>query len=147
MSDIFICDISIVNSDLTSINDDYRLTPNPNGLIELGVAIEVLGWDRIICINNNKYSVPEKLPSNIRGNRISTYDSRKSIKTAKVDLSKALTHAISSIISDYYEILEKHNQRDYLIHDKGIFKKYDYLLSYFELDSSINTISNGISIN
>ena len=42
---LFICDISIVNSDYTG-----RKTPNPNVLIELGYAASKIGWDRIICL-------------------------------------------------------------------------------------------------
>src|SRR5476651_2066104 len=41
-SDIFVCDISIINHiSLT------RSTPNPNVLYELGFASAILGWDRI----------------------------------------------------------------------------------------------------
>ncbi len=42
---IFICDISIINSDTTA-----RKTPNPNVLIELGYAAKVLTWNRVICV-------------------------------------------------------------------------------------------------
>ena len=40
---LFIADISNITS------TDKRTIPNPNVLIELGYAINILGWDRIIC--------------------------------------------------------------------------------------------------
>src|SRR5262245_32315460 len=44
-SQIFVADISIINSSSSS-----RKTPNPNVLIELGYAIKKLGLDRIIMV-------------------------------------------------------------------------------------------------
>ena len=38
--DIFVCDITTINSDQTG-----KKTPNPNVLIELGYAISTLGWE------------------------------------------------------------------------------------------------------
>ena len=50
--DVFIADISIVTGDKEK---GYRLSPNPNVLIELGYAISILGWDKIILICNDSY--------------------------------------------------------------------------------------------
>jgi len=46
-SDIFICDLTTINTNATDIQ---RKTPNPNVLIELGFAISQLGWHRIIML-------------------------------------------------------------------------------------------------
>lgn len=69
MADVFVADISIINS-----NQDSKATPNPNVLIELGYAISQLGWDRIILVQNTDFGPPEKLPFDLRGRRVVTYD-------------------------------------------------------------------------
>lgn len=68
-SSVFICDLSIVNG----ISEEYRSTPNPNVLIELGYAISELGWDKIILIMNEVYGGIDLLPFDLRGRRILSY--------------------------------------------------------------------------
>lgn len=67
-SDIFVCDISIINLSSTG-----RPTPNPNVLYELGFASALLGWERIIMIQNTAFGNIEKLPFDLRGRRILQY--------------------------------------------------------------------------
>ncbi len=72
-SSLFICDISIINNESTE-----RKLPNPNVLIELGYAIGVLGWEKIICIMNEDYGSVSLLPFDLRQHRIVTYSGRES---------------------------------------------------------------------
>jgi len=77
---IFVGDISIINKNLgspTSQTTTYRLTPNPNVLIELGYAARHLGWDRIICVFNNVFGKVEELPFDLRPRRILSYHKTK----------------------------------------------------------------------
>jgi len=67
-SDVFVCDISIINS-----HTEGRYTPNPNVLYELGYASAILGWERIILVQNVAYGGPEILPFDLRGRRILQY--------------------------------------------------------------------------
>ncbi|HKZ43518.1 MAG TPA: hypothetical protein VJZ78_00605 [Anaerolineales bacterium] len=67
-SHIFVADVSIIN-----INDHSRKTPNPNVLIELGFAINVLGFDRILMVMNTAFGNPEVLPFDLRMKRIISY--------------------------------------------------------------------------
>jgi len=69
ISDIFIADVSIINSGTKA-----RKTANPNVLIELGYAVSQLGWDRVIMIQNTYYGSPEDLPFDLRGRRVITYE-------------------------------------------------------------------------
>lgn len=69
MADVFVADISIINS-----SQESKSTPNPNVLIELGYAISQLGWDRIILVQNVTFGSPERLPFDLRGRRVVTYD-------------------------------------------------------------------------
>ena len=64
--DVFIADISIVTGNKEK---GQRLSPNPNVLIELGYAVSILGWEKIILICNEVYGKDEDLPFDIRQHR------------------------------------------------------------------------------
>ena len=64
--DVFVADISIVTGDKEK---GQRLSPNPNVLIELGYAISILGWEKIILTCNEIYGKDEDLPFDIRQHR------------------------------------------------------------------------------
>lgn len=76
-SDAFVADISIVHT------ADGRAFPNPNVLVELGFAVGVLGWERVILIANIAYGPLEVLPFDLKQRRITPY------RCAQSDLSKA----------------------------------------------------------
>ena len=57
-SQVFVADVSLINGVISQ-----RPTPNPNVLIELGYAVAVLGWERIIAVFNLAYGKPEQLPA------------------------------------------------------------------------------------
>lgn len=67
-SDVFVCDVSIINS-----KSEKRQMPNPNVLFELGYASAILGWDRIIMVQNIAFGDIDKLPFDLRGRRILQY--------------------------------------------------------------------------
>ncbi len=101
--DVFICDISIVNSSCV----DSRITPNPNVLIELGYAIGTLGWKKIILVMNEAYGRIETLPFDLRGRRVLSY------KIAEDTIDKAIERKkIASIL--------KNGIKDILLHFKDI---------------------------
>lgn len=87
---LFICDISIINSEY-----DGRKTPNPNVLIELGFAVKCLGWDKVICIFDNNSGKIEDLPFDLRQKRVMTYDSKDSTEKNRIIL--ALRENIKSL--------------------------------------------------
>lgn len=64
--DAFVADISIVTGNK---ENGQRLSPNPNVLLELGYAISLLGWDKIILFCNDVYGTNEDLPFDIRQHR------------------------------------------------------------------------------
>ena len=66
---VFVADITPINGP----NSDFRITPNPNVLLELGYALATgFGRTRIICVINTHY-LPNgdlrKLPFDLRGSR------------------------------------------------------------------------------
>ena len=75
-SDAFVADISIVTGDK---HKAQRLSPNPNVMLELGYAIALLGWDRIILFCNEVYGTDEDLPFDIRQHRQIKYSLKQMI--------------------------------------------------------------------
>lgn len=96
-SSVFICDVSIINGQ----DNNSRLTPNPNVLIELGYAISKLNWNKIILVLNEEYGSVESLPFDLRGRKVLTYkissdSNNKAAERKKV--SAILKHGISEIL-------------------------------------------------
>jgi len=67
-SQVFVCDVSIINH-----RSDFRKTPNPNVLVELGYALRAMGERLIIMVMNTPFGSPENLPFNLRQKRVVTY--------------------------------------------------------------------------
>jgi hypothetical protein len=98
-SDVFVCDISIINFSSTG-----RSTPNPNVLYELGFASAILGWERIIMIQNTAYGSIEMLPFDLRGRRILQYNLDTSIENRseeKNKLKKTLVEIFQNALKHY----------------------------------------------
>lgn len=112
--DVFIADISIVTGDKE--NGD-RLSPNPNVLIELGYAISILGWDKIILVCNEIYGKDEDLPFDIRQHRRVTYrlhpDDPKAPEREK--LSSYLKSKIIEIIQNLQNPITGSKEPDLLV--------------------------------
>lgn len=94
-SDIFIADITIINSDQSS-----KKTPNPNVLFELGFAVSELGWDRIIMVYNRSFGdFPNDLPFDLDRRRVSAYCiKQKDDKNGKGVLTETLRVALLGIL-------------------------------------------------
>lgn len=87
-ADMFIGDVSLC---FTTNQGNGKKSPNPNVLIELGYAIRVLGWDRIICVFNKSYGKPEELPFDIQHHRLLSYSfDGKSNNEVKMDLAETI---------------------------------------------------------
>jgi len=78
-SSLFVCDVSIINA-----ADGCRKCPNPNVMIELGYAVKVLGWERVICFFNLEYGKIDDLPFDLRQKRILAYDCLKENEQKRV---------------------------------------------------------------
>ncbi len=143
--DIFICDITIINKNFINKLFKLRLTPNPNVLIELGYAINILGWDRIICVQNIENSNIEELPFDIRGHRITPY--KGNTQNYKVELTSILTIAIESIINNYDEIINKQAKNNNKNHDLNIYYKISNICDETILHDSISTAVNSLYTN
>lgn len=96
-SDIFACDVSIINQ-----GEKSRPTPNPNVLIELGYAVKALKPERIIMIMNTAFGGPELLPFDLSKKRVSTYrisEDDVDKATERKKLTQLLVDAIKTIVS------------------------------------------------
>jgi hypothetical protein len=67
-ADIFIADVSIINS-----GQPGRPTPNPNVLVELGYAINSIGWGRILLLYNLAFGAETDLPFDLDKRRLILY--------------------------------------------------------------------------
>lgn len=108
-SDVFVCDVSIINS-----SSKKRRSPNPNVLFELGFASAILGWDRIIMIQNEAYGGPDKLPFDLRGRRILSYYLNETTNSRSEERKKLLNSLVATFEEafryykkDYFGIKEK----------------------------------------
>lgn len=110
-SDIFVCDISIINK-----NQDGRKTPNPNVLFELGYASAILGWERIIMIQNTAYGNIEDLPFDLRGRRILQYFLDDSVDSKKDEKEK-----LKNNLSNVFKSAFRHYSSEYIAKEKNIW--------------------------
>lgn len=145
IADIFICDVTLVNKNWLNKILKYRITPNPNVLIELGYAINQIGWERVICINDLQYSNPEELPFDIRGHKIISFNSLED--NFKESLKSQLLFSISTIIKDYEQILKQQNEKNNKTHDLNIYYKFTKLCNEATLIDSISLSVDNLFIN
>lgn len=97
-SQIFVADVSIINSRSRS-----RHTPNPNVLIELGYAIASHSTDRIILVLNTAFGRPEKLPFDLKMNRVITYhltEDQQDKASIRKQLERSFNQAVRTILND-----------------------------------------------
>ncbi len=144
-SDIFVCDVTLINN--TRINRILkgRLTSNPNVLFEFGYAVKNLGWERTIILNNLKYGKSELLPFDIRNHRVTTFNTKS--KKHKEELTQTLTYAIGKIIEDYEEIQNRHNVNNFKSHDIEIFEKINQLIPENLLNDSLSCAATSLFTN
>lgn len=100
-ADIFVGDVTITNAAYAPAG---RTAPNANVLVELGFAVGVLGWDRVICLLNKECGhLAPSLPFDVRHRRISVYklsdhESAKAKNKADGALTELLVAAITETI-------------------------------------------------
>ena len=90
--DILIADTSIINS-----GSKFRLTPNPNVMFELGLAVEAKGWNKIILVLNDVFGSFEKLPFDIKTRRGIKFTLNKKNKTKNTTLDELANDFYSAI--------------------------------------------------
>ena len=117
-ADAFICDITTINKEaIETIKNlqategrtkpqEVRTVPNPNVMIELGYAIALLGWERIIMLFNTSYGDLKDAPFDIVVNRITDYHlspktedvTEKQLQGNQKQLSEKIHEALKLII-------------------------------------------------
>lgn len=97
-SSAFVCDVSIIDSKAK------KPSPNPNVLIELGYAVKVLSWNRIILVMNTDYGKPELLPFDLRPRRVLAYNISKDAEEKAPERNKLQNNLVVALKS----IFENH---------------------------------------
>jgi hypothetical protein len=96
---LFLCDVTFI-----ARATNGRALPNPNVLIELGYAVARKGWERIICVMNEEYGGPSKLPFDLQHRRwpiqyrLAATANEGKITDERERLSQAIEHAIRTAI-------------------------------------------------
>ncbi|WP_419685907.1 TIR domain-containing protein [Serratia marcescens] len=124
LCNIFIADVSIISPK----NNKNILTPNPNVMFELGLAVAEIGWPRIICLVNENYEhTINDLPFDIRGQRVSPYNSDASEDKLTENLYDYITAIIDKNPKTPQELRGVSIQQ--IQHERNI-KNITFIMSY-----------------
>lgn len=97
-ADAFVCDITTINQ---GAPDGQRRVPNPNVMFELGYAVSILGWERIIMLFNTEYGDFSKdAPFDIDRHRASFYHlpSSSKGKTSAKKVNKTYKQSLFDLV-------------------------------------------------
>jgi hypothetical protein len=103
-ADAFICDITTINLKYNPTPRDR--VPNPNVVFELGYAVALLGWERIIMVFNKAFGAfPDDMPFDFDRHRASHYhldllgaSDETAAKTTRTALASLCREAIKQIL-------------------------------------------------
>lgn len=103
--DVFVADVSGVTTYHPLDNEGnpterLKMSPNPNVLLELGYAAQVIGWENIICIMNEDYAADGEIPFDIDHRRLTRYSLKDREKS---DVRKELRDIIFSTVLNVME--------------------------------------------
>ncbi|PKN75412.1 MAG: hypothetical protein CVU49_03890 [Candidatus Cloacimonetes bacterium HGW-Cloacimonetes-2] len=101
-SDVYVCDVTLINSDCKCSRDGkpLRKTPNPNVMFEFGYALRVLGWERILILIHSDYCSISELPFDISRRFTLSHNCNEQNRKDEVKrLSEVLTQQIQAIIA------------------------------------------------
>ncbi|KXL53770.1 hypothetical protein CLNEO_09960 [Anaerotignum neopropionicum] len=136
----FVADISLINGNVHGC----KKTPNPNVLLELGYAVNKIGWERVICVFNKIFGTINDLPFDLRNRRVLTYETindkenekKKLISTFRLILEENYNRALfSNELMDYY------NGDIYLSMFRLIMDNSKVLQGYNKHTSTLSTVS------
>jgi len=104
--DIFIADVTAVCK-FQSVDKDghpngkLKLMPNPNVMLELGYATQVVGWENVICILNSDYGSFDDMPFDIANRRLTPYSLKDG--KSKGDVRRYLRAIIQETVENILE--------------------------------------------
>jgi hypothetical protein len=136
---VFVCDVTIIDP------KSKKPSPNPNVLLELGYAIKVLGWERIVMVMNTEFGNPTILPFDLRARRVTTYAIAKDTvekAPARNSLKKTLVAALKLIFEGHGSQSGKSvmtDSSDSSATDRQLLKEF---MQSLPSDGSINFIDN-----
>ena len=95
-ADMFVADVSSINSQQM---DERKKTPNPNVGFELGYAVAVLGWKRIILLVNEVHGSLSALPFDFDRHRVFSFQLAEN-RGSEQHLRGTLRKAIELILNE-----------------------------------------------
>lgn len=139
--DLFVADVTIINQDYNG-----RKVCNPNVLVELGVAISSLGWDRIVLLNCSDFGTVNDLPFDFNHHRTLSFSladnkresSRKQIKNRiTISLQQLLSKGLLHGGNPESVAIKKHLYTNILRALSNALNNRPVIVSNSELDSLI----------
>lgn len=103
--DVFVADVSMTKAETSK---GRRNTPNPNVMFELGYAMALHTWDRILMILDTGSGTPDDLPFDFRHHRVVTYSLRTGeagIDYARVTLGTDLRASLGAVLNGNLRLL------------------------------------------
>lgn len=101
--DIFVADVSFINSAQTLLCPEARKTPNPNVLIELGYAVKSLGEARIILLADLQCGPIGEMPFDISHKRIVGFSLDGKDAKERANEKERVAGLIATTISQLHE--------------------------------------------
>jgi len=159
-ADIFVCDLSIINGNISKEHLQYvlsksvtgkddnsilfshpeyidelvkqnRLTPNPNVIFELGYALNQLGYERIIMIINSAFGSLDQLPFDLKTKRIHQYNLSIDAKNRN-QVKTDLINFFKEALGYVLQNISEHEQ----FSDEGNYSLYDLVLEKIRNNSA-----------
>lgn len=111
----FVADLSFVGSTGRAEGEGYpKKLPNPNVLIELGLAAASVGWKRIVLVMNTTFGPPEALPFDLRHRSFPIQyevSSDEEVAKARSELVKKLAPRLKEVLKLPSKAESEHNVR------------------------------------
>lgn len=127
-SAIFLADVSFT----AKAFDSEKLVPNANVMLELGYAIQTLGWNRMLLVMNTKYGDASHLPFDLRHRRFPfqySLDEGSDKRHERERLSAHLERSITAMIEAEHQRVEDVSRRIDGI--SRVFIRENYTKSHF----------------
>ena len=95
------CDAFVADLTYVAVTDDGKHCPNPNVLFELGFAFKAVGWEKLICVLNEKYGPRDAQIFDLDHRRFPigfSYPGDKSRREVVDELSSCFVDALGTIL-------------------------------------------------
>lgn len=143
--DFFVCDVTPV-AELRPKDDVIKYIPNPNVMLELGYAINAVGWERCILVWNTKEGSQQNAPFDIRNHITKGFEYAEDMSPEELkEKGLHISSILKSKIEKYDDILQKQKSSRINKYDYGVYKYWASIAPLDDLKQSIDNFCNNIA--